>query len=307
MAPSEHKQLSKLMSLILRHEPQQFGLMLDANGFVPLEKMLLAVQSKQRWQSASEAQIRQVVRESDKQRYEIVDEADGAKIRALYGHSVEGAVFYEPIVPPEILFHGTSRRAIEAIQREGLKSMKRQYVHLAIEPAQAQSVGSRHDRPARHAGHSRRRSRCHRCEVLSRRSPPLSGRCRAATVHRLLVAPSRLFLGAGIVRLVHRPAWALATKYFIHAHRGMQGHALHRFGRKRGAMRRNDDIVQCQERVMRRGRFLLEDIQSGAGDAFGLQCFDKCVLVHNIAACRVQKVSCGFHSSQFSTPQEVSC
>ncbi|MDF2439138.1 MAG: putative 2-phosphotransferase, partial [Abditibacteriota bacterium] len=97
------------MSLILRHEPERFGLTLDNNGFVPLEKLLAAVQSQKRWQSICEAQIRQVVRESDKQRYEIVDEASGAKIRARYGHSVEGAVSYEPVTPPDTLFHGTSR------------------------------------------------------------------------------------------------------------------------------------------------------------------------------------------------------
>lgn len=145
MTTSGHKQLSKLMSLILRHEPGKFGLTLDENGFVPFDALLTAVQSKSRWQSTSAAQIRQVVRESDKQRFEIVEDASGAKIRARYGHSVEGAVAYEPITPPDILFHGTSRRALETIKRDGLKPMKRQYVHLSIEPQRAQIVGARHD------------------------------------------------------------------------------------------------------------------------------------------------------------------
>ena len=151
MSPETHKKISKLMSLILRHEPEKWGLTLDAEGFVPLPSLLTAMQKRNR--GASEAQIRQVVRESDKQRFEIVDAEPqnptqstlGAKIRARYGHSIQSAVSYEPIAPPEILYHGTARRSIEAIRAEGLRSMNRQYVHLSSEAEQARLVGRRHD------------------------------------------------------------------------------------------------------------------------------------------------------------------
>jgi len=134
------------MSLILRHEPEKWGLSLDAEGFVPLPQLLTAMQ--RRMHSVNEAQLRQVVRESDKQRFEIV-EADqstlDAKIRARYGHSIQSAVSYEPIEPPEILYHGTARRFLEAIRSEGLRPMNRQYVHLSSEIEQAITVGRRHD------------------------------------------------------------------------------------------------------------------------------------------------------------------
>jgi putative RNA 2'-phosphotransferase len=145
MSPAEHKKLSKLMSLILRHEPQKWGLTLDANGFVALDEFLHAIHRSARHARVDEAQIREVVRESDKQRYEIDDGDPLPRIRARYGHSIQDVVSYPPIEPPEVLFHGTSRRALEAIRATGLQSMKRQYVHLSNEREQAQIVGVRHD------------------------------------------------------------------------------------------------------------------------------------------------------------------
>lgn len=140
MKEKQEKHLSKLLSLMLRHEPEKFGLALDEHGFAPLADVLAAVRRKRDWSDATEQKIREVVQNSDKQRFEI----EGAAIRARYGHSVEGKVAYEPIQPPEILYHGTSPQALAAIKTDGLRAMKRQYVHLSIEPQQARLVGLRH-------------------------------------------------------------------------------------------------------------------------------------------------------------------
>ncbi len=142
MTPERHKRISKLMSLMLRHEPEKFGITLDAQGFAPFEEVARAVHKRL---GAEPSELRQVVRESEKQRFEIVEDAGAPKIRARYGHSVEGEVEYEPVEPPEVLFHGTSRRALEAIRREGLKSMARQKVHLSVDRETALIVGRRHD------------------------------------------------------------------------------------------------------------------------------------------------------------------
>src|SRR5262245_1097844 len=53
------KELSKLMSLILRHEPERFGLVLDAEGFVLLDELLAAVRT--RFPSATRDQLLAVV------------------------------------------------------------------------------------------------------------------------------------------------------------------------------------------------------------------------------------------------------
>jgi putative RNA 2'-phosphotransferase len=140
MTPERHKRISKLLSLGLRHDPAKLGVTLDEAGFAPFEDVARALQTKLR---ASRAEIQQVVRESPKQRFGISE--DGALIRARYGHSVEGEVEYEPVQPPEILFHGTSRAAIASIRVDGLQPMSRQKVHLSVDVETAMIVGRRHD------------------------------------------------------------------------------------------------------------------------------------------------------------------
>lgn len=142
MSPEQRKRLSKLLSLILRHEPEKFGLALDEEGWVELPALLDAVRRRRDWQRVSEAEIREVVETSEKQRFEI----SAGRIRARYGHSVPQAVTYPEVEPPELLYHGTSPEALPAIRAEGLRSMKRQYVHLSLDTEQAKIVGRRHSR-----------------------------------------------------------------------------------------------------------------------------------------------------------------
>jgi putative RNA 2'-phosphotransferase len=61
----------------------------------------------------------------------------------LYGHSVPGRIVRTEAVPPAVLFHGTSPRAWEVIQVDGLAPMSRQFVHLSTDVARAELVGRR--------------------------------------------------------------------------------------------------------------------------------------------------------------------
>jgi putative RNA 2'-phosphotransferase len=77
----------------------------------------------------------------DKHRFEVTEN----RIRARYGHSFAQPIRYEPCPPPPVLYHGTSRRSLAAIRRDGLRPMGRQYVHLSPDPETATRVGARHD------------------------------------------------------------------------------------------------------------------------------------------------------------------
>jgi putative RNA 2'-phosphotransferase len=61
----------------------------------------------------------------------------------MYGHSVEIRIEYPSALPPEQLFHGTTPEFAEAIEREGLRSMGRQYVHLSVDRETAETVARR--------------------------------------------------------------------------------------------------------------------------------------------------------------------
>ena len=51
-------------------------------------------------------QLEYIVATSPKQRFRFSD--DRTQIRASQGHPVDGALGYVPVVPPEVLYHGTA-------------------------------------------------------------------------------------------------------------------------------------------------------------------------------------------------------
>lgn len=154
------KRLSKFLALILRHKPDDFGILLDSQGFTDLG-VVQAIIEKQYPNSYSSEDLAKVVAgdQTEKKRYEIV----GNKIRAMYGHGLINPIEYPPAEPPDLLYHGTNPEAVSAIRKEGLKSLKRQYVHLTTNLKIAQSVAARrtkqlviltiHAQDAYHAGY----------------------------------------------------------------------------------------------------------------------------------------------------------
>ena len=133
-------QLSKTMAYALRHQPGQFGLTLDEEGWVPIDDLVAALRRHRHdWQDVGAEDFAQVIEQSEKKRYEMRD----GKIRAYYGHSTPQKVTLEASTPPAILFHGTTPRAARSIHVEGLKPMKRQYVHLSADLETARQVALR--------------------------------------------------------------------------------------------------------------------------------------------------------------------
>jgi len=132
--------ISKLMSLILRHKPEQFAVLLDPEGFTTIDDIVRAMRESVPDISADD--VHRVVQliEPDKARFSI----DGPDIRANYGHSLARRIAQQQVTPPAILLHGTSEKAVPSIRREGIHPMRRQYVHLTTNPDLASRVGGRH-------------------------------------------------------------------------------------------------------------------------------------------------------------------
>ena len=141
MNDTQRTKLSKFLALLLRHRPDGHGLTLDPEGFVSLDALLVAINRTPGWSWVQVSDIEEVIARQEKRRYEIVD----GDIRAIYGHSVRAKITYPKVTPPDVLFHGTARRFIEAILREGLRPMARQYVHMTDDPALARITGLRRD------------------------------------------------------------------------------------------------------------------------------------------------------------------
>lgn len=138
------KDLSKFMSLMLRHKPTEFGLTLDAEGFTPLNELLEAITSSGHGDVTLDDIINVVEHnEPEKKRFTIVEN----DIRANYGHSIEGKIEHKPVPPPAVLYHGTHDGAVTSILSGGLKPMGRQYVHLTTNLELAKRVGCRRGKP----------------------------------------------------------------------------------------------------------------------------------------------------------------
>ncbi|AEK73660.1 RNA 2'-phosphotransferase [Thermococcus sp. 4557] len=130
--------VGRLMAYILRHSPEEFGLKPDVEGFVPLSELVRALRTV--YPDVTEDFVWEIVERDSKGRYEI----RGDKIRARYGHSFPVSLNHEEDRESRVLYHGTPRRNLERIMREGLKPMRRQFVHLSTSRSEALETGRRH-------------------------------------------------------------------------------------------------------------------------------------------------------------------
>ncbi len=135
--------LSKFLSFVLRHHPERIGLSLDSGGWVDIEELLH--KARQADVSLTREALQQIVEQNDKKRFTF--SADGKKIRATQGHSIPVDLQLAPVSPPEFLYHGTSRRFLDSIQRQGLTARGRNHVHLSDNAKTGLAVGQRHGKP----------------------------------------------------------------------------------------------------------------------------------------------------------------
>ena len=132
-------ELSRAVSQALRHDPAGYGIVLDDHGWVELTELVAALRRRPRWAAVEVADVVRMVDTATKQRHELA----GDRIRARYGHSATNPIRHAPDTPPEILYHGTSPEAADAILIEGILPQTRQMVHLAQDRPSAVEVAKR--------------------------------------------------------------------------------------------------------------------------------------------------------------------
>lgn len=120
------RSLSRLISLVLRHRPDEFGLLSDPEGWVPVDDLVAVLRTRR--PEVTRADVEGVVAHNDpaKQRFSIVRTSGG--LRTSW-------------------FHGTNGAVVDTILADGLQPMARQYVHLTPDLDIAGRVGARRGRP----------------------------------------------------------------------------------------------------------------------------------------------------------------
>ncbi|MDZ5255185.1 RNA 2'-phosphotransferase [Clostridium sp. LIBA-8841] len=132
--------ISKYISLILRHKPEEIGLELDEHGYLNVSDLINGLNKS--WKDFNMDDLERIVRGDSKQRYSFNE--DKSKIRANQGHSIPVNLELKPIKPPNKLYHGTGRKYLDSILKNGLIKKERQYVHLSKDLETASIVGKRH-------------------------------------------------------------------------------------------------------------------------------------------------------------------
>ena len=133
------RRTSRRLSYVLRHRPDSVGIVLDPGGWTDVDALLAALDAA--GLPLTRAQLDHIVEHNDKRRFAF--DGTGARIRASQGHSVPVQLGYVPRPPPDVLFHGTAARHVEAILREGLRPGRRHAVHLSPDIPTAVVVGRR--------------------------------------------------------------------------------------------------------------------------------------------------------------------
>lgn len=136
-------EISKLLSLVLRHKPETIGIMLDENGWCNVNELLEKL--NENGYSLDFETLKIVVDTNSKKRF-VIDEIEG-KIRANQGHSLNIDLGLEKVSPPDVLYHGTADRFVDSILKSGLLKGERHDVHLSLDLETALNVGKRHGKP----------------------------------------------------------------------------------------------------------------------------------------------------------------
>ena len=142
MITSKHTltDMSKYISLILRHKPEVINITLDEHGWANVDELIKGIGKTQK--EFDMETLEEIVRTDNKQRYSFNE--DKTLIRANQGHSVDVDVELEEKEPPKVLFHGTGEKYMESIEAQGLVPKTRLYVHLSSDVNTARTVGKRH-------------------------------------------------------------------------------------------------------------------------------------------------------------------
>jgi putative RNA 2'-phosphotransferase len=116
----------RTLAYALRHNPTQFNLALDAEGWASIDQLVDELRFvRYDWAFLDWTRIERTISGSD--RFEVHD----GKIRAVYGHTIELENPPAVVEPPEFLYHGTAEELLPQILATGLLRMQRRFAHLS--------------------------------------------------------------------------------------------------------------------------------------------------------------------------------
>jgi putative RNA 2'-phosphotransferase len=133
-------QLTRILSLALRHKPELFGITVDSQGWTDLRSLIAGLRAH--LPTVTEASVQEFIEGQVIERFE----SQGDRVRALYGHSLQHVAVGEQATPPDVLYHSTQAILLPRIVAAGLQAKGRNGVHLTPSWDYALSVRNTHTR-----------------------------------------------------------------------------------------------------------------------------------------------------------------
>jgi len=131
--------LGRVLTGILRHFPDRYGLAMDEHGWIPLADIARAIAQRHRGYPWLKSHHLVAIAETDaKGRYEVRNE----RIRATYGHTVEVVLDLPTDEIPDRLYFPVTEEEAALVLEVGLKPVDRKRVHLSKTHDDARAAGA---------------------------------------------------------------------------------------------------------------------------------------------------------------------
>ena len=132
--------LARLLTYVLGHRPDEFGLVPDIDGFVPLKELLKAIHEEEGWSYVRQSHINEVLLGQDRHLFQ----CEGNRIRTMerqWTLDISRAV----TSLPKILFTPVRAKAHAFVMDKGLRADGERYLVLSPDRAMALRIGKRRD------------------------------------------------------------------------------------------------------------------------------------------------------------------
>jgi putative RNA 2'-phosphotransferase len=133
------KQLGKLMTYVLGHRPDEFGLVPDQQGFVRVKDLVKALSEEPGWGYVRKSHVHEVLITHGQDAFVTEDD----RIKATRPRASVSPV--PGVVPPKLLYHCVRQKAYPVVCQKGLSPMGQHHVFLATTKDMAWRMGKRRD------------------------------------------------------------------------------------------------------------------------------------------------------------------
>jgi putative RNA 2'-phosphotransferase len=135
----EMKRAGKFLAYVLGRRPDEFGLVPDPEGFVPVKELLKALHEEEGWRHVRQGFLNELLITARPAPIEI----DGSRIRAADRGSLPN--ISEAIDPPKVLYLAIRKKAYASAIEKGLRAAGGSNLVLSSDKAMALRIGRRRD------------------------------------------------------------------------------------------------------------------------------------------------------------------